>query len=210
MADSEDGDSVERTWEWTWDLQPRNIIDFTGPEMRALREHTIGRGERNAWRELWDDCLSRRLDGEYRFDMYVDAVAARVKLSEFEPGVWCYDQPRPDKRTWSLEAHLARYTIRMQIVSREHSRELGLNATGPYTDVRRHRHTRWALLLVSVMLPAQKTVLRMLMILGYTAQFQVRSRDDQAANLDEQIHLLPEWQRAASSLEAEEDLGLLT
>ncbi|KAM0238905.1 hypothetical protein ACHAP5_008540 [Fusarium lateritium] len=67
--------------------------------------------------ELWEDWYSRQpLNCSMRPDM--EHVYRIVRLCALEPDKWSYNQPNPDKTTWSEICHIARYCIRMCIAIR--------------------------------------------------------------------------------------------
>lgn len=67
--------------------------------------------------ELWEDWYSRQpLHCRMRPNM--DHVYCILRLCAFEPDKWPYNQPNPDKTTWSEISHIARYCIRMCVVLR--------------------------------------------------------------------------------------------
>ncbi|KAH7170159.1 hypothetical protein EDB81DRAFT_752715 [Dactylonectria macrodidyma] len=73
-----------------------------------------------AFEELWNDYLSgvstdyfhRGL--QWEFDHILDIV----KLCELDPHAWSYNKPNPDKCQWNATAHLARFSIRVQVARR--------------------------------------------------------------------------------------------
>ncbi|KIL89052.1 hypothetical protein FAVG1_07446 [Fusarium avenaceum] len=65
--------------------------------------------------ELWEDWYSRQpLDCSMEPNM--DHVYSIMRLCAYEPDKWPYNQPNPDKTTWSEVSHVARYCIRMPIL----------------------------------------------------------------------------------------------
>ncbi|CAJ0553388.1 Ff.00g119000.m01.CDS01 [Fusarium sp. VM40] len=67
--------------------------------------------------ELWEGWYSRQpLDCSMEPNM--DHVYSIMRLCAYEPDKWPYNQPNPNKTTWSEVSHIARYCIRMCVVLR--------------------------------------------------------------------------------------------